>query len=401
MDGDRKVAYQILMDICKDGAYSNLAIKNHINDQVKNPGFVRELVYGVLENQIYLDKVMDSLTPKGVKGIKEKVLLRMGLYQMKFMDSVPDYAAISETVNLAKKVAYGKDKFINGVLRHFDKSTDFEDLSIKYSFMPWIVDLWKGQGLDVEKLLQASNMRPSLCVRANLSKIETLELMEKLKDFEPRVSDLTPRGIILKGNNIIGSDMYDEGLFSVQDETSIVVADLMEIKKGDKVLDMCAAPGGKSLAMAELGADVLACDIYEHKLDLIQNQANRLGVKVNTRCQDGSEYVDMGTFDKVLCDVPCSGLGVIRHKPEIKLREAQDLEGLYKIQGKILDNAAKYVKRDGILIYSTCTINRKENEDRIERFLKDNEGFRLEFEKQYLPNVDETDGFYIAKLRRK
>lgn len=409
MDKDRKAAFDILIEIEKNDAFSNLAIKNYLaRNEVKNPGFVRELVYGVLENRIYFDKIIDTLAAKGIKGIKDKELtiLRMGLYQLQNMD-VPDYAAINESVNLAKKVCYGKDKFINGMLRSFLKRRDEDfsggDLAVKYSFMPWIANLWKEQGYELEELLKASNTKPKLCLRVNTNRASAEELLEK---FDGRKSELSPRAILVKGSDILNSEDFLCGKFSVQDETSIVCADIVDPKEGESVLDMCAAPGGKTMAMAESlkGGDVLAMDIYEHKLALIEDQAKRLGLdNVRTRCQDATKLVEefIGKFDKVLADVPCSGLGVIRHKPEIKLKEQKDLDKLYDVQASILLNASKYVKKGGSLVYSTCTINKRENEEQIEKFLENNRDYELEFEKQYLPHVDHTDGFYIAKLIHK
>lgn len=409
MDKDRKAAFDILIEIEKNDAFSNLAIKDYLaKNEVKNPGFVRELVYGVLENRIYFDKIIDTLAAKGIKGIKDKELtiLRMGLYQLQNMD-VPDYAAINESVNLAKKVCYGKDKFINGMLRSFLKRRDEDfsggDLAVKYSFMPWIANLWKEQGYELEELLKASNTKPKLCLRVNTNRTSVEELLEK---FDGRKSELSPRAILVKGSDILNSEEFLCGKFSVQDETSIVCADIVDPKEGESVLDMCAAPGGKTMAMAESlkGGDVLAMDIYEHKLALIEDQAKRLGLdNVRTRCQDATKlvYEFIEKFDKVLADVPCSGLGVIRHKPEIKLKEQKDLDKLYEVQASILLNASKYVKKGGSLVYSTCTINKRENEEQIEKFLRNNRDYELEFEKQYLPHVEHTDGFYIAKLIHK
>lgn len=425
MDKDRKIAFDILLDIDTNQAFSNLSIKEHLAAKpAASPGFVRELVYGVLENRIYLDQIIKTLAVKGLKGIRSKELnlLRMGIYQMRYMNSVPDYAAINETVNIAKKVAYGKDKFINGMLRAYEKKkdeTDFlpgsvgsmEYLSCKYSYEPWIIQLWKEQMGDeqLELLLEAGNMKPALCIRANLNKTKTEDLRGLLEagGFEPVMSQLSPRGILVKGNDLLGQEFYDQGLFSVQDEASMVCADMVNPQEGDNVLDLCAAPGGKTLAMGEVLQEtgkVIACDIYEHKLDIIRKQALRLGLEnIETICQDSTVLKDefVGKFEKVLADVPCSGLGVIRHKPEIKLKEQGDLDELYSIQEKILNNGGKYVKKGGTLIYSTCTINRKENEDQIEKFIASNGEFEIDFMKQYLPHVEGTDGFFIAELLRK
>lgn len=425
MDQDRKIAYDILLDIDRNGAFSNLSIKNHlIAYKGHKAGFIRELVYGTLENQIFLDSIVGALAAKGLKGIKAKtlVLLRMGLYQIIFLDSVPNYAAINETVAIAKKTAYGSEKFVNGILRGFLKKREALDflpskelkkdyLRVKYSYSNWIIDLWNKQFDDkeLEQLLEAGNKTPNLCIRANDLKCSREKLMELLEEegFIVKESSLSRRGILVTGNNVLSSKLYEKGYFSIQDETSMVTADLIEPSDGDFIIDMCAAPGGKTLAIAEACQNhgrIIAMDLYEHKLQLISNQCQRLGVScIETKACDAT--IEIKTFvekaDKVLADVPCSGLGVIRHKPEIKLKEEQDLEDLYEIQRKVLDNAGKYVKKGGTLVYSTCTINTKENHDQIERFLENNEDYELVYSKQYMPHIDNTDGFYIAKLIRK
>lgn len=425
MDQDRKLAYDVLLDIEKNKAYSNLSIKNHLaNNPNINGSFVRELVYGTLENQIYLDAIVDNLAAKGIKGIKtgSLCLIRMGLYQIIFMNSVPDYAAINETVKIAKKIAYGSEKFINGILRGYLKkkeSTDFlppkDDLvsylSVKYSYKSWIVKLWEKQFIkdELEKLLDASNSKPRLCIRTNEKKITREHLIERLlaSGFDAEKSLVSHRGILVNGNDILGSNLYQEGYFSVQDEASILAADTVSPGEDDFIIDMCAAPGGKTLAMGELigkNGKIVAMDLYDHKLQLINEQANRLGIDcITTRQGDATKAIDkfIGKADKVLADVPCSGLGVIRHKPEIKLKDEQKLEELYDIQREILNNAGKYVKKDGILVYSTCTINKEENENKVQEFLKNNTDFQLIHSKQFLPHVDGTDGFYIAKLIRR
>ncbi len=423
MDLNRKTAYEILLDIERNDSYSNLATNNFIKKNAPDKeAFVREIVYGVLENKILLDYYLDALVPSGVKKIKKKelTLLRMGLYQIIYMDSVPEYAAVSETVNLAKRLASGREKFINGVLRAYIKKRgeislpDIEKepvryLGVKYSICEWIVRLWLNTyGLEkTEEMLAAINTAPMLSVRVNRLKIDTNELAELLEKegFCVQASDKTPRGLFVSGSRLLESDAYKQGFFSVQDIASIMTSDILGAKPGDTVLDLCAAPGGKTLATAELMQNqgkIIAIDIYEHKLSLIRAQAMRCGIDIiRTKCHDSTieifEFIE--SADYVLADVPCSGLGVMARKPEIKYRKDPDLDELTDRQAKILARAAAYVKKGGSLVYSTCTINRDENENQIERFLHENRDFAVEKQIQLLP-TDGTDGFFICKMIR-
>lgn len=429
MDINRKTAYEVLLDVETNQSYSNLALNNFIEkNKPENQAFVRELVYGVLENKILLDYYLASLIPSGLKKIKKQDLsiLRMGVYQLLFMNSVPDYAAINESVAMARKLCKGRDKFINGVLRNVQrKAGELEKsipdaeaepakyLSIKYSAAQWLANLWlDAYGFEkTEELLAASNGRPLLCLRTNLLQTDRDSLMNKLTDsgYGVEAGNLSQRSILVigKGSGILESQFFKNGLFSVQDEASTLAADTAELKPGDTVVDVCAAPGGKTMAMAECMADqgkVYAFDIYEHKLELIKKQAERLGTKiVETKCHDGRKPLEelAGKADCVLADVPCSGLGVIRRKPEIKTKDVSELNlpELVQRQKEIFEAAATYVKEGGTLVYSTCTVNPQENELQVDSFCERHPEFELEFKKQLMP-CDETDGFFISKLRR-
>lgn len=421
MDLNRKTAFQVLFEIEKEQSYSNLTLNNFINEnKPDNPAFVREMVYGVLENRMLLDYYLNQLIPSGINKVKkkEKCFLRMGLYQMIFMDSVPDYAAINETVNLAKKLCRGRETFVNGVLRGYLKKKDSismptdkkEFLSIKYSFPIWLIDMWTAQYGEAkcEELLRASNERPHLSIRVNLMKKspEMLKTRLESKGFKVTEGKYSDRVLYVEGSGLLETDEYKQGLFSVQDEASTLAADAVAPEEGDVIIDVCAAPGGKSLAIAEVMNDkgkLFSCDIYEHKLKLIEEQAQRLGLTVvNPTLLDGTAgNVDFnGIADRVLVDAPCSGLGVIRRKPEIKYKENEDLSQLVEIQSKILNRAAKYLKEKGTLVYSTCTVNKAENEEQVKAFLKDNINFELVKERQFLP-TEGLDGFYVCKMIKK
>lgn len=422
MDSGRRTAFQILLEVEEEKAFSNLSSNKYIKqNNPENPAFVRELVYGVLANKLLLDYYLNLLIPSGIEKVKkrEKTLLRMGLYQLKFMKNIPQYAAVNETVSLAKSLCRGREGFINGVLRGYIKKqgelqlpcddTD-EILSVKYSFSPWIIKMWKkqyGQESTI-KLMEASNSRPALCIRVNLMKTTVEELSHLLSEKgmvvdKGRYSDIV---LYVSGSNILDLEEYKKGLFSIQDETSVLACQYLEPRPGDLVIDTCASPGGKTSAIGEMmdnRGKIISCDIYPHKLELIKKQADRLGITIiETKLLDGikGDKALSGKADKVLADAPCSGLGVIRKKPEIKYKEQKDIQKLIKVQSDILNNASYYVKPNGVLLYSTCTINKDENDEQIEKFIKTHEDFEILYEKQFLP-TDGLDGFFICKMMKK
>lgn len=426
MDINRKTAYCALIKIEKEDAYSNIALNLCINElKPDSPAFVRELVYGVLKNKVYLDHILDQIVTRGVKSVKKetKTILHMGLYQLIFMNSVPQYAAVNETVKLAMKYVVGREAFVNGVLRGYIRKKDqlvfpdenknpVEYLSVKYSYAKWIVKQWIDQyGIEkAEELLKAGNETPALSLRTNISLITRDELKSRLAEQDIEVTDgrLSTRCIFAKGSDVLSTSEFKEGLFSVQDEASMVAMEMLEPEEGETIIDICAAPGGKTLATAELmnnTGKVISCDVYEHKLKLIEKEAERLKLNnIEVIENDGTvlreEWIE--TADRVIVDGPCSGLGVTRRKPEIKYRELADCgRELARKQLEILEISSKYVKKDGILLYSTCTVNKTENIDVVSRFLKHHDEFELVRSRQLLQGTDETDGFFICKMRKR
>ncbi len=426
MDANRKTAYNTLMDVEGKKAYSNLALNhNIILRKPKSKGFVRELVYGVLENKMLLDYIIDALIESDVKKLRlsDLIILRMGLYQLIYMDSVPEYAAVNESVILAKAYARGRQGFINGVLRGYihkrydiklpDRTQDeLRYLSIKYSYEPWIISLWmEAYDVDfVEKLLEAGNQTPDLTIRLNWLKVMKEDLIQSLKDKGYKVEEghYSQNALHVSGDDLLGTKLYKNGMFSIQDEASQMVAQLLEPAHGDLVMDVCAAPGGKTLAIAERmnnTGTVIASDIYKRKMEMVAKEAERLGItNVKTRTWDGTKVDStmVGKADKVLVDAPCSGLGVVRRKPEIKYKQNnQEMSELPVKQLGLLTASSKYVKPGGVLMYSTCTINPYENERVVSDFLRKNPAFRVDQTKQMLPHVHKTDGFFICKMIKK
>ena len=338
------------------------------------------------------------------------------------MNSVPEYAAVNESVLLAKRYCRGKDGLINGILRAYlgkrmqlklpDRSEDeVRYLSVKYSYAPWIVELWlKHYSSDfVEQLLAAGNETPPMTVRLNWLRIMKKDLISKLEEsgFEVTEGDICSNALHVRGSRLLETEAYRMGLFTPQDESSMLVAEKLDPQHGDVVMDMCAAPGGKTMAIAERmnnTGKIIASDIYRRKLDLIDREAKRLGVtNVETRSWDATreESSMFQKADRVLVDAPCTGLGVVRRKPEIKYKEHTDeMDLLPKKQLAILTASSSYVKPGGTLVYSTCTINPNENEKVTDAFVKRNPSFKKVERTLLLPNVNGTDGFFICVMKK-
>ena len=425
MDNNRKTAYQTLLDVESKKAYSNIALNHKIAvNKPSTPAFVRELVYGVLERKLTLDYYIDQLLTEGIDSLKtpEITILRMGIYQLGYMEKVPEYAAVSECVDLAKKYCKGRAGLINGVLREYQNKKIYltlpardEDeikyLSIKYSYAPWIIELWlKYYSMSfVEQLLEAGNQTPPLTVRANWLKIRKEDLKKAFRErgFEVEDGKLAQNALNVKGSKVLDSELYRYGLFTPQDESSMLVSEKIGVKQGDLVMDVCAAPGGKTTAIAERmnnTGKIIASDIYRRKLDLVDKEAKRLGItNIETRSWDATRVDSkmVKKADKVFVDATCSGLGVVRRKPEIKYRElSEDIMMMPKKQADILSASSSYVKPGGTLVYSTCTINPEENEKIIDQFLKRNRDFEKVERTLLLPNVNGTDGFFICVMKR-
>mgnify|MGYP002531514013 CR=1 FL=1 len=436
----REIAYKVLLDIEKNNNYSNMAINKHFKDvklSNQDRGLATEIIYGVIENKYYIDYMIDKLSKVKTNKMEiyVKTLLRMGVYQIMFLNSISDYAAVNETVNLAKKKNSKVSGFINGILRNVIRQKeeigkvktkdDIEYLAIKYSYDKWMIKNWMAHfGKEfTEELVEANNERPNIYLRTNTLKITRGELIEKLAEQNIKAEKVNVVEEAIKVEHlkdIENNKLYKEGLFTVQDISSMLVGKILNPQKDTKVLDVCSAPGGKTTHIATLmenSGQVISRDIFEHKIKLIQNSVNRLGLKnVDVQLFDALnlDKDSIDKFDSVLADVPCSGLGIIKRKPEIKYKEKEEIKDLPKLQKQILQNAAKYVKVGGTLIYSTCTIQDDENIEVVESFLQSNKRFKLEKieninidleneDKGYLkiyPNVHGMDGFFIAKLKR-
>ncbi|MGL5615662.1 MAG: 16S rRNA (cytosine(967)-C(5))-methyltransferase RsmB [Sarcina sp.] len=434
----RKLIVEILDEVFFNGAYSNIEINKRLAGKdidVKDRALITEVVYGTIKYKRTIDIIIESFV-KSIEKVDNEVLniLRSSIYQMRYLDRVPDYAVVNEAVNLAKDTSMGLSKFVNGVLRNYirNEKRDFADdftgsnlLAYKYSFEKWMVELFiKQYGKErAEQILEGLNKTPALTVRVNALKEDYDTVFEKLEEtYGIEEGTICPEAIIIrKGSSIENNELYKEGLITVQDESAMLVAPLLDPKEGETVMDLCSAPGTKATHLSELMMNtgkVLAFDIHDHKIGLIKENIKRLGIE-NIECEIMDAAVLNPKYiayaDKILLDVPCSGLGIIRKKPEIKwTKSTRELQNIIKVQKEILDNAWNYLKKGGELVYSTCTLNKRENEEIIERFLDNNKDCKVE--KVFIGegdniiyNIDGSitilpnefmDGFFMAKLKK-
>lgn len=441
----RLIAVKTLFDIEVKKSFSNIKLNQYFRQYNPEPvdrAFATEILYGTIRWKLKIDYIIQKFSKRDISGISPWVLscIRTGVYQIFFMDKVPEFAAVNQAVELVKIKDKKSSSFVNGVLRNIlrnknefnniDVKDSIKKLSIEYSHPEWFVDRFtRIYGEDfVKALMSVNNTPPELIVRVNTLKCRKDELVKLLtfKGIEC-IDGRLDESLILKGfSSIEKSEEFMEGLFTIQDESSMLAVKVLDPRKNDRVIDLCSAPGGKSTHMAQLmenKGEIISFDIHEHKLSLIRENAKRLGIDIiKTRLKDSTvfaeEYKDYG--DKVLLDAPCSGLGLLRKKPEIRWSiQPRDIMELQKIQMEIIDNASRYVKKEGTLVYSTCTVSQEENEVIIQNFLKNNENFKLESicsflpeafkrgntcKKGYIklfPNIHDSDGFFIAKLLRK
>lgn len=427
VDAARETALKILYTIYEDKAYSNIALSNAFSKKetlsALDRAFITELVYGTLKYTIALDHMISLYSSVKLKKLSKWThhLLRIALYQIFHMDKVPHSAACNESVKLAGKYGHeGTKKYVNGVLRAVIRKTEgiwarieFPSVSVQYAYPQWLTNMlinMYGEAFTIE-ILKSSMQTPKVSLRVNTLKTSRDVLYESLQDsgISVSLSEISEDGLIVeKAAAITALPAFQQGLFYVQGESSMQVADILAPVPGNQVLDLCCAPGGKTTHLAarmQNKGRILAGDIYPHKLQKVQETAARLGIHIiETILQDAAIYEPSyeQAFDAVLADVPCSGTGIIRNRPEIKLnRDEKEIETLTQIQASILQNAGRYVKPGGILVYSTCSILKTENADQTAKFLKANPEFQPEGAFLSVFPQQGRDGFYIAKMRRR
>lgn len=422
----RDIVLNILLDIETNDTFSNIAIgkalkKNQFSEK-NDRAFITRLAEGVIETKFTLDYVINSFSKTKVNKCKPLIrcLLRMGCYQILFMNSVPDSAACNEAVKLAKKHGFSSlSGFVNGVLRsiardkdniQYPSDTDNKAyaLSIRYSMPEWLVEkILADYPENGEKIISASFKERDTTIRVNTTRISVDELKEIIEaaGIQVRLGNYDAKALIIGGYDFIKRvPGYRQGFFTVQDESSMCAIRAAGVKPGDIVVDVCAAPGGKTTAAAEYlsgSGRIYSRDVSEDKLSLIEENVERLGFdNIDIKAHDARESLDIEA-DVVIADVPCSGLGIIGRKNDIKYRLSKEgIEELIVLQREIADAAAKMVKEGGTFLYSTCTINPDENHNNVEYFLEQHKDFSLVDERAFLQGVDECDGFYYAVLRR-
>lgn len=423
----RKIAFDIIYDVKYNKAYSNIAINKKLKKSdldYRDRGFITELVYGTLSKLILLDYIIDVNSSISLNKISKSALtaIELSIYQIMFMDSVSGFAAVNEGVKLIKKVDKRASGYANALLRNISSNKGHvnleiikdkaEKLSVEYSVSKYIVSrflrIYKEE-FTIE-LLKKLSERPKLTIRTNTLKISSKELENLLikEGIEVEKSNMIEDAFYIKNLKNIGSnELFQKGYFMVQDISSMLAARELGAEEGEEVLDMCSAPGGKTFYMAQMmnnKGKIDAMDISEHKLKLLSDRASELGIDIiNVHKKDATLFDEkmLAKYDKILIDAPCSGFGIIRRKPEIRYKEYLDVKDLPLIQSKIIENAGRYLKPEGTMVYSTCTLEKKENKDIVMAFLENNKGFILEDMKELYPNVDETDGFFIAKIKKE
>lgn len=422
MANARRTAVNALLKVNTDMAYSNIALNNILKTSdlsSEDRSLATALFYGVLDRRITLDYVLDSLTKTPFKKVNffTAEVMRVGLYQIMYMDKIPNSAAVDEAVKMIKKSPEHRNSgFVNAVLREATRrekllpdGDSIKDLSVRYSCPEWIVsEFVRDYGTDEAVNFLAETLKvPPLDIRVNTLKTTAEKLCAKLIEsgVECKKYDDLDAIQILNGINVEKNSFFQEGLFHVQDTSSQRAALVLDLKPDERVLDICAAPGGKTFTMAQImqnKGEIVSCDLYPHRTRLIESGAKRLGLGiVKPTVSDATKYnSELGLFDAVLCDVPCSGFGIIRRKPDIKQKPQTDFAELQEIQQSILNNAVNYLKENGRIVYSTCTVRKPENEEQITQFLNTHPSFKLEYMKTFMPHSCGGDGFFVALLKR-
>ncbi|MDU6854076.1 MAG: 16S rRNA (cytosine(967)-C(5))-methyltransferase RsmB [Zhenhengia sp.] len=430
----REKVAQILTDIEKDDTYLQLALKKELDIlEAKDKGFANELIYGTIKWRLRLDYVLDQFSKTPVKKMKPFVrqLMRMSVYQILFLDKVPASAAINEAVKIMhKRKMSNLSGFVNGVLRNIDRNKSeitYPNLSVYYSIPEWIITRWmKYYGeMETKAICESLSQRARVCIRINTLKTTKDKVKALLSEEGITVLEegFLPESLYIHApSGIHHSPSFKAGLWTVQDESAMLVGHVLGPEKGDEILDVCSAPGGKTVHLAELMQNeghIIGADIHEHKIELIEKNAKRLGASiVEGRLQDGMLINEdwKEKFDKILLDAPCSGLGIIKRKPDIRYaKDETAIRDINNIQRKLLKNAINYLKKDGILVYSTCTLTQEENQNMVEYalslglqldaipydmpaclkpYIKDNAYIEI------LPHVTDTDGFFMARFRK-
>lgn len=441
----RNTIIDLLLRIDQDSGYSHLLINHEIkskNISPKDEGLLTEVVYGTIQRKLTLDFFIDHfINPKKKMEPWVRMLLRMSIYQMVYLDKVPDHAIIHEAVEIAKHRGHkGISSLVNAVLRNVQRNgvpststiqSPVKRLSIETSHPEWLVERWINHyGYEKTKEMCEANLKHKpLTVRVQPLKLSREEAMSLLQQegFEVSTSQFSEQGLLINKGNILKSSLFAKGMVTIQDQSSMLVGEMLQAMPGQKVLDACSAPGGKATHIAEKmknEGQIFAHDLHDKKIKLINNKASELGLSIiDAQAEDArnlhQKYKDE-YFDRILVDAPCSGLGVMRGKPDIKYnKREEDIVRLSEIQREILASIAPLLKVGGLLVYSTCTVDPAENEEVVKDFLASNNNYEIDasfFEElpksiaqseglssyglQLFPQTFQTDGFFLTRLKR-
>ncbi|QWQ39452.1 16S rRNA (cytosine(967)-C(5))-methyltransferase RsmB [Gemella sp. zg-570] len=432
----RESAYEVLYEIILNDAYSNISLNKFFSKyslENKDKRYITEVVYGTIKNKIYLEYILNKYSKTRIKS-KIKVLLLMAIYQLIFMDKTPNFAIVNEIVNISKKIGGTyTSKFVNGILRNIAQNFSEDNLQFENEEEKFCIEnscpkelydiLTKQYGLEKgQSIIKSFIYKSKNSIRINKKKTNIEEVIKYFssKKIEVKRSKISTDCLVVD-KSTMNDEKFLAGEYIIQDEASALVAHTIneDKSKNYNILDVCAAPGGKSLHVATeyFNSNLISCDKYIHKLKLIEDNVKKLGINnIKILEQDATIYNSQfkEKFDIIICDVPCSGIGVIKNKPEIKYKINDNyINDISQLQLKILENSIKYLKKNGIIIYSTCTIDKRENEYNIDKFLEKNKNFKLDkittdgIVKEYkagmisiLPDEYNCDGFFICKMRK-
>lgn len=410
----RKLVMEILVKYQRDHSYINILL----NDRLENSNLSRidkdlvtKIVYGTIQNKLFLEYQLAPYIEGKKVHVTIKMILLMSLYQAIFLDKIPTYAIIDEAVTLATTKDRNSGRFVNAILRTFIRNgirsiegNSFEEtLSIETSHPLWLVKMFvKQYGIeDTKKICFSNNEVPLKIARVNTLKTTREEL---LKDTQLTKGVLSLEALCFASGNIANTSYYQDGLVTIQDESSQLVAPFLDPQEQETILDMCCAPGSKTTHVAALmnnTGNIVAYDVFPHKIELVKQNCHRLAV-TNVTCMvgDSTQIEGKECFDRILLDAPCSGLGVLKRKPEIKYHDSSMMDTLLPLQAKLLEKAYDLLKKNGKMVYSTCTINKKENEFMIQKFLEKHKDIKIIEERKILPFTYNSDGFYMCKLEK-
>lgn len=403
----RKIAFESLKSVFIKQGYTNLVLRKNLKGiDIKDKGLITEIVYGTLRNYIYLKKQYKEFVHKDLP-MEVDIVLMMSIYQMFFMDKIPNYAIVNEAVDLVKPQF---KKVVNAILRNIskrglieiNKKDELSTLAINTSIPEWIIRLWNSHyGIEITTKLAYELLKEAVIY----GRINTILISKEELSKDNKVKFIDDICFVYDGN-LIETDYFKEGKIIIQDISSQKVCEYLDLKENLNVLDCCSAPGTKTSQISMMTnntGNIVAIDLYNHRVDLINDLIKKMNLKnVKAIVMDATKIDLEEKFDRVLIDAPCSGLGVLKGKPDIKIKlSPKDIDEICEIQKEILNSSSKCLKVDGIMVYSTCTLNKKENERQVEEFIKENPNFKLLDSITIFPFENSGDGFYIAKLVRE